>query len=128
MSYYFAKKTAYDFNETIRRVTEMLKAAGFGIITEIDVQKTMKEKLDIDIAPYRILGTCNPLFAYKALQVENKVGTMLPCNVVVQELQNRKVEVAAVDPVASMSAITNNELRSIANKIQIKLKTVIEQL
>lgn len=128
MSYYFSKELQVTFQEAIHTVTEGLKAEGFGILTEIDVAETLKSKLGVDFQKYRILGACNPSFAYRALQAEPRIGTMLPCNVIVQELENGKVEVAAVDPLASMKAIENHDLQTIAVEIQLKLKKVIEQL
>jgi len=127
MSYYFSKKTALGFEEAIEKVTEALKSEGFGILTEIDVKETLKKKLDVDFRPYRILGACNPPFAYKALQAEDKVGIMLPCNVIVQEKENG-VEIAAVDPVASMQAIDNPNLGEIAVEIRKRLHKVIDSL
>ena len=127
MSYYFSKKTALKFEEAIEKVTEALKSEGFGILTEIDVKETLKKKLDVDFRPYRILGACNPPFAYKALQAEDKVGIMLPCNVIVQEKENG-VEIAAVDPVASMHAIDNPNLSEIAVEIRKRLHKVIDSL
>lgn len=128
MSYYFSKILNVSFDEAIARVTEELKKEGFGILTDIDVQATLKKKLNVDFRKYRILGACNPPFAYQALQAEDKIGTMLPCNVVVQELPKGNVEIAAVDPVASMKAITNPELGEIAVEVQAKLKRVIDNL
>jgi uncharacterized protein (DUF302 family) len=116
------------FSEAIEKVTEELKKEGFGILTEIDVQATLKKKLNVDFRPYRILGACNPPFACRALQAESKIGTMLPCNVVVQEIQNGTIEVSAVDPVKSMLAVDNPVLAEIAGEIQHKLKTVIDKL
>jgi uncharacterized protein (DUF302 family) len=116
------------FNEAILSVTEELKKEGFGILTEIDVKATLKKKLDVDSSNYRILGACNAPFAYRALQAEPRIGTMLPCNVIVRELDDGKIEVAAVDPLASMQAIQNKELQAIAEEIQLKLKKVIEQM
>ena len=127
MSYYFSKKSALGFKEAIEKVTEALKQEGFGILTEIDVKETLKKKLDVDFRPYKILGACNPPFAYKALQAEDKVGIMLPCNVIVQEKENG-VEIAAVDPVASMQAIDNPKLGEIANEIRQRLHRVIDSL
>jgi uncharacterized protein (DUF302 family) len=127
MSYYFSKKSALGFTEAIEKVTEALKNEGFGILTEIDVKETLKKKLDVDFRPYRILGACNPPFAYKALQAEDKVGIMLPCNVIVQEKENG-VEIAAVDPVASMQAIDNPKLSEIAGEIRKRLHRVIDSL
>ncbi len=128
MSYYFGTKLSLPFDEAVARVTEELKKEGFGIMTEIDVKDALKKKLDVDFRRYRILGACNPAFAYKALQVEDKIGTMLPCNVIVQESSEGKVEVAAIDPIASMQAIENPSLRSIAERVRAKLKKVIESL
>jgi uncharacterized protein (DUF302 family) len=129
MSYYNSKILLnVGFEEATKKVTEALKQEGFCVLTEIDVKETLKKKLDVDFRPYRILGTCNPPFAHKALKAENKIGTMLPCNVVVQETENGEIEVTAVDPVASMSAVNNPELAGIAVEIQRKLKSVIAQL
>ncbi len=127
MSYYFAKTLNMPFDEAIAHVTEELKKEGFGILTEIDVKATLKKKLDVDFRHYKILGACNPPFAHKALEAEDKIGTMLPCNVIVQE-KDGGVEVAAVDPVASMEAVKNPALGEIASVIQGKLKGVIEGL
>ncbi len=113
---------------TLEQVREALQAKGFGILTEIDVQATLKKKLSVDFRPYIILGACAPAFAYAALQAEDKVGTMLPCNVIVQQLENGEVEVAAVDPIASMSAISNEGLTGVASIIRGKLQKVIERL
>lgn len=128
MSYYFNKIVEGTFSKVIENVTEELKKEGFGILTDIDVKATLKKKLDIDFRNYRILGACNPSFAYKALQVEEKVGTMLPCNVVVQEQPNGKIEISAVDPMASMQAIDNPTLAEVAQVIQHKLKKVINNI
>lgn len=128
MSYCFSKKVAVKFEEAIAAVTAALQKEGFGILTEIDVTATLKKKLGVDFRNYRILGACNPPFAYRALQAEPRIGTMLPCNVIVQELADGEIEVAAVDPLASMQAIQNKELQTIAGEIQLKLKKVIEQL
>lgn len=128
MSYYFTKIVEGTFSKVIEDVTKELQKEGFGILTEIDVKATLKKKLDVDFRNYRILGACNPPFAYKALQVEEKVGTMLPCNVVVQEKPDGKIEVSAVDPVASMQAIDNPTLVEIAQDIQQKLKKVINNI
>jgi len=105
MSYYFNKVVNMAFDEAIDKVTEELKKEGFGVLTEIDVKKALKKKLDVDFRKYRILGACNPQYAYKALQAEDKIGTMLPCNVIVQETEDGKVEIAAIDPVASMQSV-----------------------
>ena len=128
MGYYFSKTLPAGFDEAVKRTTEALKREGFGIITEIDVKKTMKEKIGADFRNYRILGACNPKLAHEALQLEDKVGTMLPCNVVVQDAGDGKTEVAAIDPVASMQAIDNPKLREAAQQVQGMLKKVIASL
>ena len=115
------------FDEVIEKVTEALKKEGFGVLTEIDVQSTLKKKLDEDFRPYRILGACNPPFAHKALLAEDKIGAMLPCNVIVQQ-RDKEIEVAAEDPVASMQAVENDKLEGIAKEIRNKLRSVIESL
>lgn len=128
MSYYFSKTVQLTYSDAVARITEELKKEGFGILTEIDVKATLKKKLDVDFRNYRILGACNPKFAYQALQAEDKIGTMLPCNVIVQEIAGGDIEVTAVDPVASMQAITNPKLAEIAGQVRGKLRTVIERL
>ena len=129
MSYYFNKTIlGKNFDETIDMVTEELKKEGFGVLTEIDVQATLKKKIDVDFKKYRILGACNPHFAYKALQSEDKIGVFLPCNVIVEEHDNGEVEVSAVDPIASMSAVKNDTLGEISLEVQQKMKRVIENL
>ena len=128
MSYFFSKKLEVSFDEAINRVSEELKKEGFGILTDIDVKQTLKKKLDVDFKNYRILGACNPHFAYKALQAEDKIGLMLPCNVVVQEHDDLSVEVSAIDPIASMQAVENSELGEVAEQVQAKLKKVIDNL
>jgi uncharacterized protein (DUF302 family) len=128
MSYYFSKTLKASFEEAVARVTEALKKDGFGILTEIDVRETLKKKLNVDFRKYRILGACNPPFAYRALQAEDKIGLMLPCNVIVQELPGGKVEVAAIDPVASMASIDNPKLREVGEQVRAKLKAVIDNL
>ena len=128
MSYYFSTLLDTSFDEAITRVTEELKKEGFGVLTSIDVTDTLKNKLDVDFRRYRILGACSPPFAYKALLAEDKVGLMLPCNVVVQETPQGGIEVAAIDPAASMQAIENDKLREVAATIRGKLKSVIASL
>ena len=128
MSYYFSKIVSSDFDTAIEKVTAALKEEGFGILTEIDIKATFKKKLDVDFRPYKILGACNAPFAYKALQSEEKIGTMLPCNVIVRETANGEVEVAAVDPVASMQAIENEALGEIAGTVRERLKKVVDSL
>lgn len=127
MSYYFAKPTTYSFDEAIARVTEELKKEGFGILTEIDVKETLKKKLNADFRRYKILGACNPPFAYQALQAEEYIGAMLPCNVIVQE-KGSGVEVAAVDPVASMAGVKNDKLASIAEQVRQRLEKVVKNV
>lgn len=128
MDYYFSKTLKITFEEAVAKVTEELKKGGFGVLTEIDVKDTLKKKLNVDFRKYRILGACNPPYAYKALQAEDKIGLMLPCNVIVQELPGGKVEVAAIDPVASMAAIDNPKLRDVGEQVRAKLKAVIDNL
>ncbi|MCK5615695.1 DUF302 domain-containing protein [Candidatus Pacearchaeota archaeon] len=128
MSYYFTKTLDVSFDEAVVRVTEELKKEGFGILTDIDVKETLKKKLNVDFQKYKILGACNPSFAYKSLQTEDKIGLMLPCNVVVQEISEGKIEVAAINPIASMQAIENSNLRDVAGQVRNKLKTVIDNL
>lgn len=128
MSYYFSTIVNDSFSNAIQKVTDALKTEGFGILTEIDMKATLKKKLDVDIAPYTILGACNPPFAYQALQAEDKIGTMLPCNIIIQEKAPGKVEVSAVDPAASMQAIQNVELEKIAGTVRKKLQKVIQHL
>ncbi len=127
MPYYHSRTLDTDMDSAITRVTEALKAEGFGIITEIDIKETFRKKLDVDFRPYRILGACNPNFAYKALSMEDKVGTMLPCNVIVQQL-DKGVEVAAVSPMASMASIDNPELSGIAEEVEKRLAHVVASL
>ncbi len=127
MSYHFSKTVSMPFDEAIEKVTAALAEKGFGVLTTIDVKATLKKKLDVDFRPYMILGACNPEFAYKALQSEDKIGTMLPCNVVLQETGDG-VEVSAVDPMASMQAVENPDLGAIAKEIQGRLKNIIEGL
>ncbi len=128
MSYYLAKTLATGFDEAVQRTVDALKEEGFGIITEIDVKKTFRDKLGIEFRNYRILGACNPALAHEALLLEDKVGTMLPCNVVVQETGDGTSEVAAVDPVASMQAIDNPMLAEAASAVRNKLESVIGRL
>jgi uncharacterized protein (DUF302 family) len=128
MSYYFSKKVNIPYEEAITKVTEELKKEGFGILTEIDVKDTLKKKLDVDFHKYKILGACNPPYAYKALQAEDKIGLMLPCNVIVQETPEGLVEVAAIDPIASMQAVENPALGEVASGVQDKLKKVIDSM
>lgn len=129
MKYYISRTLEnIAFEDVIARVTELLKEQGFGILTEIDVRQTMKKKLDVDFRKYRILGACNPPFALKALQTEDKIGTMLPCNVIVQEINKSDIEVAAIDPEASMMAVENPALADLAAEIKSRLEKVIDSL
>jgi uncharacterized protein (DUF302 family) len=128
MAYYFNTTLAGTFEEAVDRTVLALKSEGFGVLTDIDVQKTLHEKIGATFRNYRILGACNPQLAHEALQLEDKIGTMLPCNVVVQELPNGNVEVAAVDPIASMMSIDNPRLKTAAAQVAEKLKRVIAQL
>ena len=129
MSYYFNKTvTGKSFDQTIEDVTAELKKEGFGVLTEIDVKETLKKKLDVDFKKYKILGACNPSFAHEALQNEDKIGVMLPCNVIVEEHENGKVEVSAVNPVASMTAVENDKLGEIAGEVRDRLEKVINNL
>jgi len=128
MSYCFVATLEGDFKPVVERVTEELSREGFGILTEIDVKATLKKKLNEDFRPYRILGACNPPYAFRALQAEPRIGTMLPCNVVVQQRDDGLIEVAAVDPLALMQAIENATLAEIAGEIRDKLQKVISRL
>lgn len=128
MSYYLAKTIATSFDDALARTIEALKTEGFGVITQIDIRDTLKRKINADFRPYTILGACNPSLAFEALKLEDKVGTMLPCNVVVQELTPGEVEVAAVDPVASMQAIQNPALAIKAEVVKSKLEKVVQNL
>lgn len=128
MSYYFSKTLDLSFDEAITHVVEELQSEGFGVLTEIDVKATLKKKLGADFRNYRILGACNPPFAYEALKAEDKIGTMLPCNVIVQETAGGAVEVAAIDPIASMQAVDNPALGDVAMEVQAKLKRVVDNL
>jgi uncharacterized protein (DUF302 family) len=128
MSYYFARKFSAGFDDTVRRTIEALQQEGFGIITEINVTETFKKKLGLEFRNYRILGACNPQLAHAALEIEDKVGTMLPCNVVVQDAVNGETEVAVIDPVASMQAIDNPRLKEAAGQVQAKLRKALDRL
>ena len=128
MSYYFSTLTDLNYEDAIVKTTEELKKEGFGVLTEIDVSTTLKNKIDVDFPRYVILGACNPMFAHKALLAEDHIGAMLPCNVVVRENKDGQTEVFAVDPIASMSAVENAELAPIAQQVQQKLKAVIENI
>ena len=126
--YYFGKTVELSFDDAIVRVTEELKKEGFGVLTEVDIQATLKKKLDVDFRPYKILGACNPPFAYKALQAEQNIGLLLPCNVIVQDAGNGKTEIAAIDPLVSMSKVENPALEPVAEEIKAKLQRVIQNV
>ncbi len=128
MTYYFAKTLHCSFDEGVQRATDALKNAGFGILTEIDVSETLKKKLGAAFRNYRILGACNPAMAHQALEIEDKIGTMLPCNVIVKDLGGGNIEVAAIDPVASMAAVPNEALHQVADKVRDMLRKMIEVL
>ncbi len=128
MSYYLATTRAMDFSAAIQRVTAALKHEGFGVLTDIDVPATLKAKLGVDVPPYRILGACNPSFAHQALQLENKLGVLLPCNVIVREAAPGRVEVAAIDPVTSMERTGNADLEAVAGEVRARLQRVIDTL
>ncbi len=129
MNYYFSRTFENaSFEDALTRTINELKKEGFGILTEIDVKKTLKEKLDVEFPKYLILGACNPPFAHQALEAEERVGLMLPCNVIVRETRDGKVEVAAIDPIVAMSPIDNESLRKIAEEVREKLKTVIDNI
>jgi uncharacterized protein (DUF302 family) len=128
MTYYYKKEIKCTFDGAVSRVIENLKREGFGVLTQIDVTNTLKDKLNVDFRKYRILGACNPPFAYKALQIEDKIGVMLPCNVIVQEKTSDSVEVASINPFASMQIVGNSELEKVALEIQNKLHRVIDSL
>jgi uncharacterized protein (DUF302 family) len=128
MSYHFSKTLDMPFDEVLSATTESLKRHGFGVLTEIDVKETLKKKLGVDFRPYRILGACNPKMAYQALQAEDKIGTMLPCNVIVQQHEDGRIEVSAVDPVASMQAIQNPALADTAGVVRDMLRKAIDDL
>ncbi|MBI2794050.1 MAG: DUF302 domain-containing protein [Ignavibacteria bacterium] len=128
MMYYFTKTLNVGIDAAVARVTEELKLVGFGILTEINVKETLKSKLDVDFKEYRILGACNPNYAYRALQTEDKIGVFLPCNVVVEDAGNGTTDVSAVDPVASMQSVNNPNLEELGNEVREALKSVIEKL
>lgn len=127
MSYYFTKTLNVTFDEALEKVTDALKTEGFGVVTDFDVRNAFKNKLGIDYRPYRILGACNPAYAKRTLDIDDKIGTMLPCNVILQQKED-VIEVSAIDPVASMGAISNTQIIDIAKKVQTKLENVINSL
>ena len=127
MSYYLSRTVSSAFDEVVLRVIAALKEEGFGVLTDIDVQATLKAKLGADVPPYRILGACNPSFAHQALQLEDKLGVLLPCNVIVRDAGDGQTEVAAIDPVASMDRTGNPELASIADEVRARLRRAVER-
>ncbi len=128
MTYYFSKTKNASFEDAVENIKDELRKEGFGMLTEIAVKDTLKKKLDVDFRKYRILGACNPPYAHKALQAEDKIGTMLPCNVIIQEISEGVVEIAAIDPVASMHAVKNPKLAEVADQIQSKLRKVVDNV
>lgn len=128
MNYYISRFVNFSFEKAIERVREELGKEGFGVLTEIDVKKTLKEKLDVDFRPYIILGACNPPFAHKALMLEDKIGVLLPCNVIVQQHTDGRVEVVAMDPKSIMQGSPMHDLAHIADEVQIKMRTVLAAL
>lgn len=128
MSYYYKKTISGIFDETIEKVKTLLQKEGFGVLTEINIKDTFKKKLNVDFKSYKILGACNPQFAYKALQAEDKIGVMLPCNFIIQEIQTNTIEIAVINPLVSMQAVKNKELESIAVDVSKKLNNVINSL
>ncbi|MPQ46767.1 DUF302 domain-containing protein [Marinifilum sp. N1E240] len=128
MSYYINIKTDYQFDEAIDKITQALQTEGFGILTDIDVKSTLKEKLDVDFKNYRILGACNPAFAYKAFQVEDQIGIMMPCNVTVIEQDNGHVDISIMDPTAAFDVIENDELQPFAHELKMKLERSLTYL
>ena len=128
MSYYHNTIVSGNFDDVILKLTTLLKEQGFGVLTEIDIQQTLKKKLDVNFKKYKILGACNPAFAYKALQLEDKIGTMLPCNFIVQEINKNTIEVAAINPLVTMQAVKSIQLESIAKEVSEKLQKVISTI
>ncbi len=128
MQYYFEKTTNYDFDKSVQRITEELKIQGFGILAEIDMKKTLKEKINVDFIEYKILEACNPPFAYKSLMAEENIGIMLPCNIVIKEKSKNLVTVSVVNPVSAMQGVNNPKMDEIANEIQLKLRTALSKV
>lgn len=128
MAYYFNKIVEGTFADVLDRTVESLKEGGFGVLTEVDIRQTLRKKMDVEFRNYRILGACNPPFAYKALLAEDKIGTMLPCNVIVQEIAPGRIEVAAIDPIASMQAVASPKLMPVAQSVQQMLKDVVDRI
>jgi len=128
MNYYYNTIVNGSFESIEAKVNELLKKEGSGVLTQIDMQQTLKKKLDVDFKKYKILGACNPPFAYKALQVEDKIGTMLPCNIIIQELSPDNIEVSAVNPLITMQTVSNETLKIIAYEVSVKLENIINNI
>ena len=128
MSYYITRSTNFSFDEAVDRITQAVKTEGFGILTDIDVQSTLKEKINVDFKKYRILGACNPTFAYEAFQVEDQIGIMMPCNITVIEQDNGHVDIAIMDPTAAFNVIENEDLQPFANELKMKLERSLTYL
>lgn len=128
MNYYFTTMTNGNFDDIEAQLIELLKDEGFGILTQIDMKKTLKAKLNVDFKKYKILGACNPPFAHKALQLENKIGTMLPCNIIIQEIAPNSIEVSAINPIVTMQSVKNEQLKDVAINVSSKLENVIKKL
>ena len=128
MSYYISTTSELDFESTLKKVEEELKAEGFGVLTEIDVKATLKKKIDVDFKKYKILGACNPPLAHKALTAEDKIGVLLPCNVIVEEHENQQVEVSAMNPMDAMSVVQNETLAEIAKDVTERLQRVVDRI
>jgi uncharacterized protein (DUF302 family) len=128
MAYYYTKTTTLTYDEALRRVQQELKTEGFGVMTEIDVKETLKKKLNAEFRKYKILGACNPVFAHQALQLESRIGTMLPCNVIVQELEDGRVEVSAINPLESMKTVGNPALQQVGSQVAARLESVIQRI
>lgn len=128
MNYYFSKTLETSFDEAVQKIIAALKIEGFGVVSEINMNEKLKEKLNVDFKKYKILGACNPSFAHKALQIEDKIGIMLPCNILIIEQKQNKIEIAAVNPIVSMQGIMNPELGDIAKQVTDKLQKVIENI
>lgn len=128
LDYFLVRNVDYSFDEAIERVTDELKKEGFGVLTEIDVKETLKKRIDVDFRKYKILGACNPKFAHQALSVESQLGVLLPCNVVVQEMENGKVIVSAMNPSVAMKVVDNPEMEEIAEAVSDKIKNALNNL
>lgn len=128
MNYYFTTIIKGNFNTTIQDVTKLLKEKGFGVLTHIDIKEILKDKLNVNFRKYKILGACNPSFAYKALSIEDKIGTMLPCNIIIQEISESTIEISAINPLISMQSVKNKQLNNIAIEVSAKLESIIKSI